>query len=375
MNSLKFSRKYRVSINYCDSYEDIKINHVLEKTFSDLEISFKRGMKVLIKPNLMSPAKPEKAITTHPVILEEICKILKKSDVEIFIGESSFHKTEIAFDICQIRALGRYGQLVNFEKQPVQMMTFNDTIKEVPLPKILFEVDLIINVAKLKTHSLTGGVSLCVKNLYGCIPGAIKQGYHKLLTTPRSFSKFLVQLHNRIVPQLNIIDGVMGLEGDGPGVSGKPICSNLIIAGNSALAVDIVASEIMGFRVKDIFTNYYSGLCQSDIETVGDGQDVRLDFEKPLSASIPYFQFLSRFIPKSRIDFNLELCTSCGLCRDKCPSFAISLDSFPKCDNRLCVRCYCCMEACPCGAVYLREHYIRSLLRNFAKKMSFIKKY
>jgi len=369
MSSPEVSNKHRVSVIRCDDYESANVRSALEKSLSHLGVSFKMGKKVLIKPNLMSPTKPEKAITTHPIILEELCKILKESGSEIFIGESSFHKTEIAFDICRIRPLSQYAKLINFETQPQRIVSFGGNIGNVPLPNILFDVDLVINVAKMKTHSLTG-VTLCVKNLYGCIPGAIKQGYHNVLTTPQSFSRFLIQLHNEILPQLNIIDGIIGVEGAGPGISGQPISSGLVIAGVSAFAVDIIASEIMGFKAEDIFTNRYSGLQRIDIEIVGDGHDARLPFEKPLSASIPCFQFFARFIPQSRIDFRSDYCVVCGLCGEKCPNVAISFDSFPTCDNRRCVRCYCCMEACPHGAVYLHEHWTRTWLRAIAKKWS-----
>ncbi|MBM4313989.1 MAG: DUF362 domain-containing protein, partial [Deltaproteobacteria bacterium] len=169
---------YRVSCVRCDDYDPEKVNRALTGTLAHLSVSFKSGMKVLIKPNLMSPVMPERAITTHPVVLEELCKIIKAAGAEVLIGESAFYNTDRAFGLCGIEPLTRYARLINFEKEPKRFVSFGGKIGAVPLPEILFQVDSIINVAKMKTHGLTG-VTLCAKNLYGCVPGAVKQGYHK----------------------------------------------------------------------------------------------------------------------------------------------------------------------------------------------------
>ncbi len=358
--------RYRVSCVRCDDYDPMRVNRVLTETIANLDFSFHGGMRVLIKPNLMSPVKPEKAITTHPIILEELCKILKTAGVEILIGESSFYHTDDVFDVCEIEPLSRYARLINFETEPKRFVTFGGKIGAVPLPDILFQVDCIINVAKMKTHGLTG-VTLCVKNLYGCIPGALKQGYHRTLPNPRSFSRFLINLHREIGPQLNIIDGIVGLEGEGPGASGRPTPSGLVVAGTSACTTDIIASMMMGFKPEEIYTNRYSGIRRTEIETVGSGREVRLSFKKPLSANFPYLMNLERFIPRSRISFDNERCIRCGLCGEKCPAGVISFHPEPECNHQRCISCYCCIEVCPHSAVYLREHWVRTKLKSIVK--------
>ena len=358
--------RYRVSCVRCDDYDPAEVNRSLAETLAHLNVSFKSGMRVLVKPNLMSPVKPERAITTHPVVLEELCKIIKAAGAEILIGESAFYSTDHAFDVCDIAPLSRYARLIDFESEPRRFVPFGGKVGAVPLPEILFHVDCIINVAKMKTHGLTG-VTLCVKNLYGCIPGALKQGYHKTLPHPRSFSRFLIRLHSEIRPQLNIIDGIMGLEGEGPGASGLPTPSGLVVAGASACAVDIIASEMMGFKPGEIYTNRHSGIRRNEIETVGNGRDVRLSFRKPLSANFPYLIYFARFLPRLRITFDGELCVLCGLCGEKCPAGAIAFHPEPKCDHQRCISCYCCLEVCPHSAVSLREHWIRRRLKNIAK--------
>jgi uncharacterized protein (DUF362 family)/Pyruvate/2-oxoacid:ferredoxin oxidoreductase delta subunit len=358
--------RYRVSCVRCDAYDPAEVNKSLEETLAHLDVSFRPGMRVLIKPNLMSPVKPERAITTHPVVLEELCKILKAAGAEILIGESAFYNTDHAFDVCGIEPLSRYARLINFETEPRRFLPFGGKVGAVPLPEILFKVDYIINVAKMKTHGLTG-VTLCVKNLYGCIPGAFKQGYHKTLPTLRAFSRFLIRLHREIRPQLSIIDGIVGLEGEGPGASGRPTPSGLVVAGTSACATDVIASEMMGFKPAEIYTNRYSGISRSEIETVGNGREVRLSFNKPLSANFPYLIYFAGLLPRSRITFDTERCIHCGLCGEKCPAGVIAFHPEPECDHRRCISCYCCLEVCPQSAVSLREHWIRRRLRSITK--------
>jgi uncharacterized protein (DUF362 family)/Pyruvate/2-oxoacid:ferredoxin oxidoreductase delta subunit len=361
--------RYRVSCVRCGAYDPAPVNRAIADTIAHLDLSFKPGMRVLIKPNLMSPVKPERAITTHPVLLEELCKILSATGVEILIGESSFHSTDRAFGVCGVESLSRYGRLVNFEKEPKRLVPFGGKIGDVPLPEILFEVDCIVNVAKMKTHGLTG-VTLCVKNLYGCIPGSLKQGYHKILTDPRSFSRFLIRLNREIRPQWNMIDGIVGLEGEGPGASGEPTPSGLIVAGASASATDIVASGLMGFKPDSIYTNKYSGIEGTEIETVGDGREVLLSFKKPLSANFPYLMNLDRLLPRSRIVFDDEHCVRCGFCGKGCPAGVITFRPGPECDHQRCICCYCCIEVCPHRAVTLREHWVRSQLKSVIKMMT-----
>ncbi|OGJ15858.1 hypothetical protein A3K73_01695 [Candidatus Pacearchaeota archaeon RBG_13_36_9] len=358
----------KVSVVKCNSYKGRELREALEKSLENLGFSFKKNMKVLIKPNILSPHPPETAITTNPLVIEELCKILKKYNADIYIGESSSYETKKGFEVSGIGKLEKYAKIINFETQDKQLFKFKG-IKEVPLPKIIFEMDLIINVAKLKTHLFTGA-TLCVKNLYGCIPGMAKSYYHKVLPSLEGFSKFLLELHEKIKPGLNIIDGVVGLEGMGPGLSGKPIKSNLIIAGNNAIAADIIGSEIMGFKPDSIYTNRFSGMQRDEIEVVG--QRYSLNFKKPpmsLFFKSPIFNSLEKLFPKSKIVFDYDKCKKCHLCEKKCPVQAIKLGPFPKCNYQECIRCVCCIEVCPQKAIVLKEHWTKTYARAIVRKV------
>lgn len=357
---------YKVSVEKCSDYNNEKVAKVLNKSLKNIGFEFKKGMKILIKPNILSPTIPEKAVTTHPVIIEELCKILKKKNCKIFIGESSAYSTELGFKKSGISKMKKYAEIINFETQEKKFFNFGKgELSKVPLPKLIFEVDLVINIAKMKTHSLTGA-TLCVKNLYGCIPGRLKENYHRVLPSPKKFSKLLNKIERQIKPQLNILDGVIGLEGLGPGSSGKPIKSKLILASKSAPALDFVATEIMGFRKSGVLTNKFYNLKKSDIEEIGNGKNLRYSFKKANSSMTPLFMWLYFFFPKPKIKFNKDKCKKCHLCEKKCPVDAITLktdDGYPVCDYSKCIRCLCCVEVCPHDAIYLEE----ASLTRFAK--------
>jgi ferredoxin len=237
----------------------------------------------------------------------------------------------------------------------------------IPLPQIVFDVDLVIDIAKMKTHGLTQ-TTLCVKNLYGCIPGNLKERLHGILPSPKEFSKLLVKIEEAIRPGLNIIDGVVGLEGEGPGASGKPIKSKIIVASKNAAAADFISSEIMGFNPKKIYTNKLSKIKREEIEVLGDGKDMRINFKKPKSHDIQFaLQFLA-FLPRPKITFDYNKCKQCNLCAIKCPAKAIKLNPWPKCDHKKCIRCLCCIEVCPHSAIYLKSHWFRQMLMNIYRK-------
>lgn len=358
----------KVSVVRCNSYKNQEVRTAFENSLKNLNFNFKKNISVLIKPNILGPFPPEKAITTNPAIIEELCKILKKHNATIYIGESSGVETKKSFQVSGISDLSKYGRIINFEGCEKKFVDFS-SIKKVPIPRILNEVDLIINVPKLKTHSFTGA-TLSVKNLYGCIPGRIKSFYHKNFPLPKKFSEFLLELHEKINPQLNIIDGVIGLEGLGPGTAGIPINSRILVSGTSAVATDIIASEIMGFKPDSIYTNQLSGVKRESIEIIGE--KMKLNFKKPASAysfTTSIFHQINNLFPKPKIAFSYDECTQCHLCEKNCPVNAISLSPYPVCSHKNCIRCGCCIEVCPNAAIDFKDHLSKRLARSIYRNI------
>ncbi|MAG10910.1 hypothetical protein CMI44_01195 [Candidatus Pacearchaeota archaeon] len=357
-------KRFIVSIEKCSSYDPEKVRVALENGLKNINFELEENLKILIKPNLIFPAKPETAIITHPIVLEELCKILKKKNATIFIGESSSYDTDKSFEISGINKLSKYAKIINFESSPKKFFNLGaGELMNVPFPEILFDVDLIINVSKLKTHNFTRA-TLCVKNLYGCIPGGLKGKFHGVIPSIQNFSKFLLKISEKINPGLNIIDGVVGLEGNGPGFAGKPKNSGILVVSKKAVAGDFAASKLMGFKPKEIYTNKFSGIDESEIKIVGNAKDTQLNFRKPKFSPKIFLSGFLKFLPGPKISFDKLKCVKCGICRDKCPVGAIELDKEIKCKHKKCINCLCCIEVCPNAAVFLERPFIIRFLKS-----------
>ncbi len=354
--------KYKVSVVRCSSYSSKEVRKAIEESLKNIDFKFKKNMKILIKPNILGSYKPEQAITTHPVIIEELCKILKKFNAEIYIGDSSQENTDIAFETSGIKKLSKYARIINFDNLPKRLFDIGN--QKIFLPEILFQADLIINLPKMKTHGLTN-VTLSIKNLFGCIPGKQKQNIHMTFPHPKDFSRFLAKLHEKIKPQLNIIDGITGIQGEGPGNLGEKINPEIIISGTNAIATDIIASEFMGFDYRDIYTNNFSKIKKQEIDVLGNGKDIRMKFKKPILYLTRILRPLLLTFPKPKIRFYKNKCTKCLKCEKICPVNAIKIIPQQICNHKKCIKCLCCIEVCPEGAVYLEENW----LKRFAKKI------
>lgn len=371
---------HKVSILKCKSYNSEEVKQTLIQSLKNIEFHLDnfKNKKILIKPNLLGPYEPDKAITTHPMIIGELCKIIKQQNpqAEIFIGDSSGSNTEETLEKSGINKLSKYARIINFDKLPSKIFTINN--KKINISEIIFNVDLVINIAKMKTHVFTK-VTLCAKNLYGCIPGKVKSYMHRINQKPDDLSKIIFGINNIVKPQLNIIDGITGIEGNGPGVAGTIIKPKLLIASQNSFAADIIASEIMGFNPYEIDTNKLSKIKKQDIEIVGENiNNIKIPFKKPSTYINPFLKILNNLFPQPKITFNKTLCQKCNICKEHCPVNTITLktkDDYPICNHKDCIKCFCCIEMCPHNAITLEEHctkksykYFKEIVKKMIKK-------
>jgi uncharacterized protein (DUF362 family) len=355
----------KVAVVKCNSYKQGKVDKAVSKALKLIGFDFSKykGKTVLIKPNILGSYKKsmQKAITTNPALVEGVCKILKRNKCKIYIGESSFMSTGVAFKTSGIeRVCKKYavnGKPFIFEQN--KLMDVRDSkakiLKKFPMSRILKKVDLIINMPKMKTHSLAH-VTLGIKNLYGLIPGGLKQRLHTKAGGDR-FSEILVDIYQNIKPELNILDGIIGMEGHGPS-SGDPKRANLILASRNTVALDIAASSIMDFKPRNIPAIKIAvkrGLYpQYKFELKGMKKLPEIHFRKPRKQTIAR-KLRRRFREEEPIVCDVQKCIKCGTCAKKCPAKAIKLDPYPVIDKRKCIRCFCCMEVCPVHALSLGD--------------------
>jgi ferredoxin len=238
-------------------------------------------------------------------------------------------------------------------------------LEKVYLSKISLDADVIINLPKLKTHSLcvfTGGV----KNMYGTIPSGHRTKFHGEYIRNEDFSQMLTDIFSAIRPQLTIMDGIIAMEGEGP-AAGSLRRLGVILTSQDAVAVDAVATKIIGLNPLDIHTTRYSderslGVGNlENIEVVGERIEsvVVPDFKPPSSA----VNMLTRRVPRGLPRFILRqlsvkpsvierLCSGCSECEKICPVGAISVsDETAKINPGICIQCMCCHEVCRFDAI------------------------
>ena len=318
-----------VSLVKCSSYEQARADKAIEKALNMLDFDFSkyREKKVLIKPNLVGiHDKNQIAVTTNKSLIEAVCKILKKHKCKIYIGDSPFTNPKQVMEKTEIGKVARkYGKLVIFDQE--KMIKIRDekahVLKNFYLPRIVKEASLIINMPKLKTHQLTKFTG-AIKNLYGCIPGGMKQKLHAIASKEKKFSKMLVDIYQNIKPELNIMDAVIGMEGNGPS-SGDARKVGLILASRNAVALDIAACRIIGQKIRKVYAIKQAlkrKLASKKIIVYGTLP--RLDFKKPRMTSRLRRLFAS-FIREKPIVCDKKKCVKCGICARHCPRKAIKL--------------------------------------------------
>lgn len=365
----------KVSIVECADYDNELVYSAIKEAISKIGFEIRPKQKVLLKPNVLGQHKPDECITTHPAIVAAVVQIFLENNCEVIIGESSGFffdgGTHKALELSGMKETAKKFNvnLVNLETVPVKHIKDEKAVKykNLQISSLIYDVDLVVNLPKLKTHTLmkyTGAV----KNLFGTIPGGRKQQLHAMARNESEFGNLLVDIYQNIKPGLNIMDAVIGLEGNGPGSSGIPKQTGLILASESAPALDIVASEMIGFKPSDIYTNRYCverGLVNpEDIEIIGEKK--KIPYKKPINApdaAMPLVGWLMSMAAMKPYAIK-KICRRCGVCRDVCPMKAIVLSPYPIIDRKRCISCYCCHENCPYKAMDLRG----AKLIEFAKK-------
>ena len=345
----------------CPSYDLKALKSTLQELFSALggiENIIKPAQKVLIKPNLLRASLPEKCVTTHPFLVRALTEMLKDIGAQVIIGDSP------SLGPFQLVAK-RTGMLEVAKSCGVEIINLDQTVsvntpsgfsfKKLELDPRVLEVDHVINLPKLKTHSMTL-LSLGVKNLFGCVPGTKKSSWHLKAGIDReSFSTLLLEIALTVKPSLTILDAIWGMEGNGPSSGDRRFIGKLV-ASKDPLALDRAILEGLGLPLEALLSLKVAqkrGILP-EVKVLGDPLKLK-NFKLP-KGTIPLpspFKFLRRFfIPKPKLD--VQKCEGCGECAQVCPPGAIKLkDKRPVFDLERCICCYCCQEICVRGAIKL----------------------
>lgn len=375
--------KAKVAVVPCDNYEEANVYEAMKRGIAllgGLGRFVQTTEKVLVKPNFLSAAEADKAVVTHPAVIRAMLHLLQEHGcAQVSYGDSPGHGS------CEAAAkrIGLGGEVYGASLAPMSqevLTSFEEgmTAKEFYFAKEITEADAVINLCKMKTHALER-VTGAVKNVYGFICGYRKAAGHVKYPNASVFARMLADIHRCVQPRLHIMDGIVAMEGNGPG-SGTPIPMNVLLFSEDPVALDTVFCRLVYLEPELAPTNVQGA-------AMGIGTDreneitILMTDEECIS-----FEELQRRYGNARFDVDRKgvkktllsrysgimtalarrpvikkaQCIRCGICVSHCPvpgkavDFKKGKEEPPVYDYTKCIRCYCCQEMCPQHAIMVR---------------------
>ena len=376
-----------VSVVGCNNYEYNKVSLAIEKSITNLgglEKYLNKGETVLLKVNLVMRKHPNNAATTHPIFVQALAEIIITYGCQVVIGDSPGGP----FSEILLRPLYKTTGMAEAALLSGASLNYNTSVTEVETPNGLLQkkltvatfatkVDKIISVAKLKSHCMTK-MTGAVKNMFGIIPGTTKAEYHFEKSDIANFSDCLIDICLYGNPILSFVDGIIGMEGNGP-TGGTARNTAVVLASDNPFELDLAMSKIMNLSIDEVpllKRMVERKLCSKNadyIKTAGDNIDqfIAKDFIIPKTNSMHFLgnnppKFLKKFVQnnfQSKPIFKYSNCIGCGDCVLNCPAKIITMKGQkPDIDLTKCIRCFCCQELCPKNAVDVKQPFILKVL-------------
>ncbi len=337
--------------------------------------------RVLIKPNLLSRNSPAKAVTTHPDVLRAVILALQRRGVtDIIVADSPGGPyTPLAmravYDGCGLTAVCEETGAKLYTDCKSRVVEANGLlVPSFELIEPAIDCDFIVNLPKFKTHVLMG-MSGAVKNLFGCIPGMQKAELHMRFPSRAHFGRMLVDLCECVKPAIHLVDGLTGMEGDGP-AGGNAREIGLLLAAEDPYTLDMAICRYMCMepsRVPAMMDAIERGLCAPVFDEallVGEegtkrpfpdfvhprSYDGRADFLQSMPKALRWMLPALSNYAAPRPVIKKSACIGCGRCMEICPQKVIAIeDKKARIAYKNCIRCFCCHEMCPVKAIGVRR--------------------
>lgn len=364
-----------VALLRCESYDmtilEKKVNQLLN-LLGGLDKYIKKDSKVFIKLNCVGPFPKEMGITTHPAFIECIVKEVLKITSNIIIGDNPATK-DITFTLKKngiYDVIEKYNLKILNGKDVITISNSNPSIySDFEVSREIIECDTLINLAKLKTHTLTY-MTGAQKNYFGLIYGLNKAGWHVKASNPLSFSNAFNDLYGALLESfknkniLNFTDGILGLEGEGPSSGGRPKNAYALLGSTDACLIDYVACKLVNLNPDNLILTKvasergYTNI--NELNIIGDSLNCFEDvsFEAPKDSLggkglrlIKHPIFRNILLEHPIID--KSKCIKCGECAKICPPHTMTIvpKNYPSLKQSKCIRCWCCAEVCPQNAI------------------------
>lgn len=379
----------KVALTKCFSYDVEEIYKNIQKLMSLVPPPDVKDKTVLIKPNILSPKKVEAAVCTNPIVVGVVVKVfLERGAKKVIVGESPATavpllaaKTTGMFDA--VKKAG--GEWVDFSSQITVPVENGKLINSIQFAKPFEDADVVVSVAKLKTHQLMAYTG-AMKNLFGLVVGLHKAQMHYRFPDKRDFATYLTDLNIAAKASYSIMDAVVSMEGPGGPGNGTPVETNFMAASDNLLALDWTCASLVGYKPENIL-NLKDALDRGiwlkdpkDIVILGASiEDVqpksfKIVHETQLAITLrkmipSWLDTIAETVLVKNVHFNNRKCIRCGKCLEICPAQILSfkyknekLDESEKQKNKnkfvtinraKCLHCYCCHEICPVEAIKL----------------------
>ena len=360
----------RVFLARCETYDPELLLEHIDRAFQEFSIydKLKPGMTVVLKPNLIMRSRPEGAAITHPNLVAAVGRCVQKAGAKVLIAESPGGPYTPAIMRAHFKGCGytdmaeAYGFSLYTDCKS-QSVTLPDALqcKELSIVEPLIDPDFLIDLPKLKTHSMVG-FSGAVKNMFGAVPGLQKPELHCRFPGREEFSQMLIDVCEFAKPDFSVFDGIWAMQGNGP-TGGERRDVGAILASDDPFAADVCAATLVGIQPEEILMMRYGKerglgpISMDEIDLIGDSlaELTVSDFKRAKASSTDFIDRLPKFLrplakrvatpyPKIvRTD-----CIGCGKCAESCPQHTIELkDGKAEIGYQNCIRCFCCHEMCP----------------------------
>jgi uncharacterized protein (DUF362 family) len=267
---------------------DVDLEDVITRGLRTLNVTVK-GLRVLLKPNLVE-YESGTVINTHAKVVGAVAQAMLSAGArEVVVAEGPGHRRDLEYLLVSTGLYDhlkdmklRFVDLNHDDVRAIRLRSRFTTLDEIMLPVELLQADFIVSMPKLKTHHWAV-MTASMKNLFGVVPGAV-YGWPKNVLHFHGIDNSIIDLTSTVRPHLAIVDGIVGMEGDGP-IMGSPRAVGLIAMGADPLAVDATCARVIGLdparlQYLSSASGFLGNISEERIEQRGERLErYRVDFD------------------------------------------------------------------------------------------------